>query len=71
MRYALLVCGDEAAPLNEQEQRERLEAFMGVAVGLVFDLRLPVPLQCIECGSHGVELLGRMTDPVDKLANDA
>src|SRR5919204_5893624 len=28
MRYALLVCGDETAPLDEQQQRERLEAFM-------------------------------------------
>src|SRR4029078_10995151 len=36
---------------------------------LVLDLRCSVPLQCIECGSHSLELLGRMTDPVDKLAN--
>src|SRR6476620_7427470 len=38
---------------------------------LVLDLRRSVPLQRIECSSHGLELLGRMTDPVDKLANDA
>jgi len=38
---------------------------------LVLDLRRSVPLQRIECGAHGLELLGRMTDPVDKLANNA
>jgi hypothetical protein len=38
---------------------------------LVLDLHRSVPLQRIECGSHGLELLGRMTDPVDKLANNA
>jgi hypothetical protein len=29
MRDVLLVCGDESQPLSEQQQRERLEAFMG------------------------------------------
>ena len=38
---------------------------------LVLDLRRSVPLQCIECGSHGLELLGRVTDPVDKLADNS
>jgi hypothetical protein len=28
MRYALLVCGDENEVLTEQEQQERLDAFM-------------------------------------------
>src|ERR1044071_8715527 len=42
-----------------------------VGVDLVLDLCLSVPLQGSECGSHGLELLGRMTDPVNKLANDA
>jgi hypothetical protein len=28
MRYALLVCGDENQELTEQQQRERLDAFM-------------------------------------------
>jgi len=28
MRYALLVCGDENQVLSEQQQQERLEAFM-------------------------------------------
>ena len=42
-----------------------------MGVDLVLDLRLTVTAQCIESGSHGVDLLGRMTDPVDKLANDA
>ena len=30
---------------------------------LVLDLRLSLPLQCIDGGSHGVQLLGRVTDP--------
>ena len=38
---------------------------------LVLDLCLSVPLQVSKCGSHGLELLGRMTDPVNELANDA
>ena len=38
---------------------------------LVLDLRRSVPLQRIECRSHGLELLGRMTDPIDELANNA
>src|SRR6476646_10694385 len=28
-------------------------------------------MQRIECVSHGLELLGRMTDPVDELLNNA
>ena len=38
--------------------------------GLVLYLRRFPPLQCVESGSHGLELLGRMTDPVDELANN-
>src|ERR1700749_1070092 len=42
-----------------------------VAHGLVLDLRLPRPLRCIDCRPHGLELLRRMTGPVDDLTDDA
>src|ERR1041385_7220225 len=53
------------ASVQECHQSDR------VRVDLVLDLRLSVPLQCIECGSHGLGLLGRVTAPVDELADDA
>jgi hypothetical protein len=34
MRYALLVCGDENQVLSEQQQQERLEAFMAFQADL-------------------------------------
>src|SRR6185437_4794751 len=37
---------------------------------LVLDLRLSGPLRCIDCGPHGLQLLRRMTDPVEELTND-
>ena len=35
MRYALLVCGDENQVLSEQEQQERLDAFMSFQAEMV------------------------------------
>src|SRR5436190_1035257 len=64
----------ESAPLSGCRHPPRMTLSAGMSPerrsGLVLDLRLSGPLRCLECGPHGLELLRRMTGPVDKLAND-